>query len=79
MFPDGLPKFPSHLELNLWCPNFKGFNIWMPKDFFIPIWPEVPRSFPKVLRKDTEGFQNIAKTCRNIPSLRIQLSVPFGV
>ena len=46
----------------------------MPKDFFIPIWPEVPRSFPKVLRKDTEGFQNIEKTCRNIPILRIPLS-----
>jgi len=28
----------------------------------------------EVLRKDTEGFQNIAKTCWNISILRIPLS-----
>ena len=42
--------------------------------FLIPVWPDVPRRFPGVLKKDTEGFQNIAKTCRNVPILLIPLS-----
>ena len=66
MIPDCLKKIRNRPKLNL------------DVDFFLnQIWPEVPRRFPEVLRKDTEEFQNIDKTCWNIPILRIPLSEPF--
>jgi len=52
MIPDCLKKIRNRPKLNL------------DVDFFFnQIWPEVPRRFPEVLRKDTEEFQNIDKTC----------------
>lgn len=36
--------------------------------------PEVARRFPQVYRKDTEGFQNLTKTCRTIPIRRSLLA-----
>ena len=63
----------SRPELKLRPPNFKAYNLDA-EVCLIPIWPEVPRRFPEVLRNDMEAFQNIAKTRRAIPIVRIPLS-----
>ena len=65
-----LGAIPIYIFNQVFKSHHKTFKNWMPISF-IPIWPEVPRRFPEVLRKDTQGFQNIAKTCRNISILRI--------
>lgn len=43
------------------------------------VYPEVPRRFPGVSMKYTEGFQTTAKICRNVPNLRIPLREAFRV
>ena len=54
MVPDGLSKIPKPSRIKASESKFENLEF---RFLFIPIWPEVPRRFPEVLRKDMEGFQ----------------------
>ena len=74
MVPDGLSKIPKLSRIKPSAFKILKLLKFGCRSYYDPDLVGVSRRFPEVLRKDMEAFQNIAKTFRNIPILRIPLS-----